>query len=391
MSIKLTNDGRGYGLFTEKEADYGECVASEMSYCLWISQKYRDDSCSYCMKHISNSSILNHKYTLCCTNCNCVKYCSRYCQENDPHIPICKFYIKGNELKLSEDQDSTLQLIAKVYWLYTSLKLKYKEIMRLSGDSIVLKEDELAICRLIAEILVSLDITDVGYDWIVNVFKKDKACGFAVMQPPHIRAQLAAAAAAAESDDEEDEGEGDDGGGKAEQGTAPEVNKTVFASVRVAQDAAASSSTAAVGDATNNNNGAVGEGDEAAAEEPTDSIVRGFGVYPLLGMTNHSCVPNCVRWDNFDADHRRPYTHEGIIHSLSSSAYMSPYLLYIHIYYVFLLYILYTIYSNRPPHHVFQGPTPPSKGRRDLTKLCTNRMGVRRATRVSKRYVWIYM
>ena len=319
MSIKLTNDGRGYGLFTEKEADYGECVASEMSYCLWISQKYRDDSCSYCMKHISNSSIPNHKYTLCCTNCNCVKYCSRYCQENDPHIPICKFYMKGNELNLTEDQDSTLQLIAKVYWLYTSLKLKYKDIMRLSGDSIVLKEDELAICRLIAQILVSLDITDVGYDWVVSIFKKDKACGFAVMQPPHIRAELAAAAAAAVSDEEEEDEGDDNGGGKAEQVEAPEVKETVFATVRVAQDAAASSSSAAEGDATSDEDV---KGDKGTAEEPTDSIVRGFGVYPLLGMTNHSCVPKCARWDNFDADHRRPYTHEGILHSLSSSAYI---------------------------------------------------------------------
>lgn len=31
-----------------------------------------------------------------------------------------------------------------------------------------------------------------------------------------------------------------------------------------------------------------------------DSTVRGFGIFAYLGVINHSCMPNCVRWDNFD-------------------------------------------------------------------------------------------
>ena len=33
------------------------------------------------------------------------------------------------------------------------------------------------------------------------------------------------------------------------------------------------------------------EGNEAACMD----TILGFGVYPLLGHTNHSCMPNCIR------------------------------------------------------------------------------------------------
>ena len=36
------------------------------------------------------------------------------------------------------------------------------------------------------------------------------------------------------------------------------------------------------------------------SENDNESTVRGFGLFSYLGIINHSCMPNCVRWDNFD-------------------------------------------------------------------------------------------
>ena len=64
--------------------------------------------------------------------------------------------------------------------------------------------------------------------------------------------------------------------------------------------------TASVGEATAllARDGANGFAIMGPRKEDGERQARGFAIYPALAMTNHECLPNCVRYDDFDGTDR---------------------------------------------------------------------------------------
>lgn len=107
---------------------------------------------------------------------------------------------------------------------------------------------------------------------IVDLFKKDRACGFAVMLPPSMRSDMKNTKNGNEEEedwedvdeDEDEDGDGDDEGGNID-----------------------------------------GQGeDDAEADNEGDNeegMIRGYGMFPALALCNHACLPSVIRWDLADA------------------------------------------------------------------------------------------
>lgn len=236
VSIRETPDKRGRGLFTNYCVKSGEVVLTECSDVLLVSKSFYQEECAYCMKHNS----LKHEIR--CPLCNRVAYCSSICQQLDSlsHNFICKFLRESTAM--TEEQDSCLQLCAKVLFLKLCNEPKYDEIMAQSGETIQLSENEVEDCDVVCNVFQQVGYNDINVSWVVDLFKKDKACGFAVMQPPELR-------------------------------NLSELNLKSMT---------------------------LNTCEQTQSGDYSQVAIRGYGIYPRLGISNHSCLPNCSRWDNFD-------------------------------------------------------------------------------------------
>lgn len=138
---------------------------------------------------------------------------------------------------------------------------RIKCIDLLYGD-VPLSNEELESCYKIYDLLKEYNL-EMDINKIIEVVKKDKGSGFAIMVPSKLREKINSDSYEDEDDENEEEENNDD-----------------------------------VNDEVDNNNDEWEDIDEE--NDDLKSIIRGFGIYPHLALINHSCIPNCIRWDNVD-------------------------------------------------------------------------------------------
>jgi hypothetical protein len=225
-----------------------------------------------------------------CLCCNRVSYCCSECQDKDSfsHSIICKVIEDANNnSNFDDEEDSTFMLVAK----YKSFEIlsesennnelitmnnnnytnKIKCIDLLCGD-VHLSNGELKSCNKIYDLLKEYNL-EMDINKIIQVVKKDKGSGFAIMVPSKLREEINGDSYEEEDGDYDDYDDDDDN---------PEQNKYI-----------------------DDNSNEVDDNDDEweDVEEEDDamkSIIRGYGIYPHLALVNHSCIPNCIRWDNVD-------------------------------------------------------------------------------------------
>ena len=230
----------GKGLFVSYDVKPGRIVVEEEPIIGWTERKYSLLTCSHCYRYndndvINDTSSSNFEI---CESCQRVCWCSSQCKlasRNFHSTNICNLLAEGL-MNCNADEDLVLQLCCGLISLKeNNEKEKIDKFMNQNGDSVDLNDIELLGCQKICQLLNGNGYPDITLEWIKTVFKKDKACGFAVMLPPTKRGDMISNSIDTEDDEEDEEG-----------------------------------------------------------------MIRGYGVYPTLGLTNHSCIPNCIRWDNAD-------------------------------------------------------------------------------------------
>ena len=308
--VQDTNDGRGRGIFCQTNVNYGEEIVRERAKTLWISRSYYKTECGFCLKHFP----LNEKHESCysksCLKCCRISYCSLECEKLDEneHKYVCNYlqsiYCKEsskiNAKKWTEEEDSCLHLCVKVLYLLHNYPHLYNEVITLYGDGVTLDEDELNCCNKVFSLIqtvfpslkhppneVNVHFT-LSLEWVIDLFKKDKSCGFAIMQPPEVRFNVI----------KKQSNQYNDITKQHEQYNTSSNNNSNSSDI----------------DQHNSNSSDIqfkkldklllGVNIEQTASEDsendTESTVRGYGLFSYLGIINHSCMPNCVRWDNFD-------------------------------------------------------------------------------------------
>lgn len=263
-SLEMTSDGRGKGVFTTLNRSAGDILLGETPSIFWAVRHFSKNTCAHCMKYFDTCSLESH-----CESCRRVFYCSSACQEADnvKHTSVCHILSIGMHSGLTADEDDIFQLCARALVLRYESTMSYDAVLSQWGESTILTEEEVTSCLKVHSILTAVG-ADVSEGWVLNLYKRDKACGFAMMAPPHLRhTDEDAWTDASNDDDEVDSCEGVESGDAIQNKAAVKDGESV-----------------------------VGNGDESVV-----GIIRGFGVYPLLGFTNHSCMPNCIRWDNIDS------------------------------------------------------------------------------------------
>lgn len=266
--LQETCDNRGRGLFIVTGKQAGEVLINECSSAIWISKSNYTTDCAYCCKHANESK----PYDISCRLCKRVSYCSLACQEYDrnQHEFKCPFLVKCSEINLDDDAELCVNLCTSVVYFTNSKPAKFLEIMSQDGSSTVLEPEEETACNSAFQLFQQCpEGATITKELVFDLYKKDKACGFAIMKPPHLRLQES------EQDiDEERESEN-----KKMSSTDDNDNTN---------------------DTKQGDDEGDGEGDEWE-DLDTESVVKGFGIYPYLSLINHSCLPNCIRWDVVDS------------------------------------------------------------------------------------------
>jgi hypothetical protein len=275
--------GRGRGLFLDSNMAAGQVAIEEEACALWICRSFFETECAWCLRHRTlNEMHEKDSNWLICTSCCRVVYCSRNCRSSDvSHDWICSQLQKITE-NMDEESESCLLLCLHVVYLHNQDTKKYNEVMNQAAITTQLDSTELNVIHHVSEIfqtyLSQIEIATPA--WIETVFKKDKACGFAIMQPPCVRfssveknsksicEQVEEDEESKDHDDDNDDEDDDDGVVDNNDDDEEEKEEDVK--------------------------------DKAEEDADVSSLVRGYSVLPLLGLMNHSCMPNCIRWDNFD-------------------------------------------------------------------------------------------
>lgn len=284
--LKETSDGRGRGLYIVNNKRAGDVLVSEKSPALWISKSSCMTDCAYCCKHSDDSQ----PYGISCLTCNRVTYCSTSCQECDrqQHEFVCPFLRKSAELGLEEDEDSCVFLCASVKFLAQNQPEEFLKVMSQDDGSTVLLPEEESACNKAFEVFEAVEPSLVTKKYVIDLYKKDKSCGFAIMKPPHLRLQPSL------DDDDDDEEPDTTINGKKKDDSKASDDTDAVGKPKASDDSKAKNEEG--------NDKEEDDGDDDNWEDlDTESVVKGFGVYPYLSLINHSCLPNCIRWDLVDA------------------------------------------------------------------------------------------
>ena len=186
---------------------------------------------------------------------------------------------KGNELKVNDDQDELIQLCCKVYYTMKTKPVFYQAVMNQSGDHATLGDDDLINCNVVLNVFQQCGITEISLNWIIDLLKKDIECGFAIMAPLSTRLEKESAVEVKETKQAKSEKLAADAGD--EESDDDDYDDDVF--------------------------------DDSAVKGIHLSLIidchqsikcifyyKGYGVYPTLGLSNHSCMPTCMRADDVD-------------------------------------------------------------------------------------------
>ena len=269
--LQDTSDGRGRGLFLTTGKQAGDILVNELSSAIWLNKSCYNTDCAFCCLHVSDDS---KPFNISCDVCKRVSYCSISCQEYDrsQHEFTCPFLAKSLELNLDEDADLCVNLCVTVAYLMRNKPGEFQKIMSQDGGSSELSPEETEACESAFRLFQSCGAdTFITKELIFDLYKKDKACGFAIMKPPHLRLQ--------ESEQDVDERESDNRKVSGDNNTI-DVKK---------------------GNATDDDEDEEEKDDGEWEDLDTESVVKGFAIYPYLSLINHSCLPNCIRWDVVDA------------------------------------------------------------------------------------------
>lgn len=269
--VQHTGD-KGKGLFLTEPAPAGSIVIIEQPTISWPIRKHAKNTCAVCMKFSRND-----RMPCFCAGCYQIFYCDETCavahQEKGHHNShICQCYVDLSQLDINDDIHSTIVFIIELVKLRQTNLSQFEAVCSQSNVNMHLSEDEEKACKLALDIIVSNisleSIPELSIVWLQDVVKADKSCGLAITVPSCLR----------------DIGEIDENRKAAVGGSQP-----------VKQKPDGDGDDACVGAG-----GAGGERDEEANEVTVADIVRGYSVCPNIAMSNHSCLPTCIRWDNAD-------------------------------------------------------------------------------------------
>eukprot|EP01041_Mallomonas_annulata_P003016 gene3016-5910_t len=118
-----------------------------------------------------------------------------WASQKNEHSIICQYLEKSLQLSFDDDTDSMLRLILGVLYLrFSNQNELYASVCNQSNISISLSTEEESSCEkvfnLIHDITGPFEFYDISIEWIKELVKKDKSCGFAYMMPYKYRADL---------------------------------------------------------------------------------------------------------------------------------------------------------------------------------------------------------
>ena len=244
-SIICKDSNNGKGLFINCDVKPGRIVIEEEPIIGWTERKYSMSTCIYCYHFNDDNNTNNNEL---CEACNRVCWCSLECKQKSLiyHTSNICYILAEGLMNLNPNDDLILQLCVGLISLEENGKNDLiDKFMNQNGDSVDIDEEEASGCQKVCQLLNDNGYPNITIEWVKTVFKKDKACGFAVMLPPTKRSDMVDNNSTEGDDDDDDDDNEDD-------------------------------------------------------DEDEEGMIRGYGVYPTLGLTNHSCIPNCIRWDNAD-------------------------------------------------------------------------------------------
>lgn len=206
--IRETEDNRGRGVYCTKHFNYGDEILRENASTVWVSKLYCHSECGYCLNHF-NEFLIGTEHIISCELCCRISYCSIECQRLDfvEHCYVCQYLqliygdvtkecdFQSNTGDWTEEEDSCLHLCCKVLFLMKNKPELYTKVMSLHGEGMVLDQEELGYCTKVYIFMKEAykvfhhasDPFVLTQEWVIDLFKKDKSCGFAIMQPPDIR------------------------------------------------------------------------------------------------------------------------------------------------------------------------------------------------------------
>lgn len=238
----------GRSLFTLAPIAAGTNLIVEKPRISWALKTYRHQTCNFCMKF--NPECIDGLRTKCVT-CSAA-YCSEECRlaHLERHQWICKSsnYLEEKYESLDIDGHSLVQCILEVFALWLSgSNDSYRAFMSQSSNGIVLSEEEEKACAIALEVVLST----ISPDLLLSV----------------------QAASSPESEDRTL---------KSATFTSSEFFSELFRDI-ICKDKSCGFAIML-----------------PKGQRAEDDMIRGFSSCPELGLCNHSCMPNCTRWDNAD-------------------------------------------------------------------------------------------